>query len=503
MPRDARPGARSRVASGTRALSRRAARAPLVLAIDIGSSSTRAIAFDAEARSVAGATARVEHRLTTDTEGAATLDADAVVADVVRVIDAVLARLGRRASDVAAVGTSVFWHSLVGVDGRDRATTPLFTWADRRARDAARALSAELDGEAFHERTGCYLHAAYPAVKLRWLRDRDRSAFRQTRTWLSIAEYVMLAFHGIAHTSHSVASGTGMYDQATRAWDRATCDAVGVSVDALPRISDDAAGGLRDRFARRWPALAHVPWAPGVGDGALANVGSGCATADRAAISLGTSGAVRACYAADRARAPNGLFEYRLDERYVVVGGAVNNGGNAIGWIRRTWGDPHALPSEHDLTALPLFAGERTPWWDDGAAATLAGLRLTTTPGQIAVALVEAIALRLAAAGRSLLSVRPGIERLVASGGAFAARPELARVVADAVDRPVALAEDPEASARGAAILALRQIGALGSIEFPARTSRMFRPNRERGERYRERLRKQDRLYAALREAEL
>src|SRR5919201_37716 len=373
MPRDARPGARSRVASGTRALSRRAARAPLVLAIDIGSSSTRAIAFDAEARSVAGATARVEHRLTTDSEGAATLDADAVVADVVRVIDAVLARLGRRASDVAAVGTSVFWHSLVGVDGRDRATTPLFTWADRRARDAARALSAELDGEAFHERTGCYLHAAYPAVKLRWLRDRDRAAFRQTRTWLSIAEYVMLAFHGGAHTSHSVASGTG--------------------------------------------------WARAVGTGGLRTGDPGSATADRAAISLGTSGAVRACYAADRARAPNGLFEYRLDERYVVVGGAVNNGGNAIGWIRRTWGDPHALPSEHDLTALPLFAGERTPWWDDGAAATLAGLRLTTTPGQIAVALVEAIALRLAAAGRSLLSVRPGIERLAASGGVFSAPP--------------------------------------------------------------------------------
>jgi gluconokinase len=243
-----------------------------------------------------------------------------------------------------------------------------------------------------------------------------------------------------------------------------------------------------------------VPWIPGIGDGALANVGAGCATRDRAAISLGTSGAVRACYRARRADAPNGLWEYRLDERYVVVGGAVNNGWNAIQWARRAFRES-AREADHGLTVLPLFAGERTPWWDDRATAMIAGLRLATTPGQVASALIEAVVLRLAAAAEAVVDAQPDVARLIASGGVFAWRPELAQVIADAIGRPVALAEDAEASARGAAIVALERIGALRSIEVAPRISRTVRPRARLRARYRELLERQERLHAALREA--
>jgi gluconokinase len=270
----------------------------------------------------------------------------------------------------------------------------------------------------------------------------------------------------------------------------------------LPRISDESTMGLRMIFAKRWPALARVPWLPGIGDGALANVGSGCATRDCAAISLGTSGAVRACYRADRADAPKGLWEYRLDERYVVVGGAVNNGWNAIQWVERTIGE--ATPDTgHRLTVLPLFAGERTPWWDDSATAAIAGLRLATRPAEIASALVEAVVLRLAAATEALVESRPDVARLIASGGVFAWQPQLAQIIADAIGRPVALADDAEASARGAAIVALARIGALRSIEVPPRIARTFRPRPKQRAQYRELLERQARLHLALREAGL
>lgn len=479
------------------------ARAPLALAIDVGTSSTRVVAFDARARGLSRARARATHALTTDAAGAATLDPDQIVDGVAECIDAVLRRLGKRAADVAVVGTSAFWHGLLGIDARGRPTTPLFTWADMRARDAARALAAELDQDAFHARTGCYLHATYPAAKLRWLRDSDPALFRRTVRWLSLAEYLALRFSGEPRVAHGIASATGLYDHEARAWDPLTLAAVGVGTDALSPISDAPISGLRPAFAARWPVLARVPWIPGIGDGALANVGSGCATADRAAISLGTSGAVRACYRADRAPAPDGLWEYRLDERYVVVGGAVNNGWNAIQWTARMWGaDP---PSDHDhgLTVLPLFTGERTPWWDDTASGTIAGLRLATGPAQIAGALVEAVLLRLAAATEALIDARPDVERLIASGGTFAWRPELAQIVADAVGRPVALAADAEASARGAAIVALERIGALRSIEQAPQIARTFRPRAKLRARYQATLARQARLYAALREAGL
>lgn len=484
-------------------VSRPEARAPLALAIDVGTSSTRVVAFDALARPLAGTTTRDAHTVATDAAGAATLDPDRLVDGVARCIDGTLRKLGRRAAQVAVVGTSVFWHGLLGIDARGRPTTPLFTWADLRAHDAARALASELDPDAFHARTGCYLHSTYPAVKLRWLRDTQPAAVRRTARWISFAEYVALRVNGEAHAAHGIASATGLYDQGTHAWDPVTLRAIGVDDRLLSPISDEPTIGLRRAFAERWPALARVPWIPGIGDGALANVGSGCATRERAAISLGTSGAVRACYRAERADAPQGLWEYRLDERYVVVGGAVNNGWSAMRWTARLFGGDPPSGKAHGLTVLPLFAGERTPWWDDAASGAIAGLRLSTTRAQVASALIESVMLRLAAAAELLLAARPEIERLIASGGAFAWRPELAQIVADAIGRPVALADDAEASARGAAIVGLERIGTLPSIEVEPQIARTFRPHPKLRAHYQEILERQARLYTALREAGL
>ena len=482
-------------------ISRREARAPLALAIDVGTSSTRVVAFDALARPIVGTTTREAHTVATDAAGAATLDPVRLADGVAGCIDGTLRKLGRRAADVAVIGTSVFWHGLLGIDARGKPTTPLFTWADLRARDAAQTLGDELDPEAFHARTGCYLHSTYPAVKLRWLRDTQPAAVRRTARWISLAEYLALRINGEAHAAHGIASATGLYDQGRRTWDAITLRAVGVDERQLSPISDEPIIGLRRAFAARWPALAQVPWIPGIGDGALANVGSGCATRERAAISLGTSGAVRACYRAERAEAPDGLWEYRLDERYVVVGGAVNNGWSAMQWTARTFGKEAPSGVDHGLTVLPLFAGERTPWWDDAASGTIAGLRLSTGSAQIASALIESVMLRLAAAAETLLDERPEIERLIASGGVFAWRPALAQIIADAIGRPVALASDPEASARGAAIVALERIGALPSIEVAPQIARTFRPHPKLRAHYQELLERQARLSVALREA--
>jgi len=479
------------------------AKSPLALAIDIGTSATRTTIFDGRLRPVRGTVARVPHAVAVDTTGAATLDPDAVLAGVTTAIDAALRRLGKRSDEVAAVGTSALWHSLLGVDRRGRPTTELFTWADLRARDSVRALAAEVDPEDFHRRTGCHLHSSYSAVKLHWLRETRPDVFRRTARWVSLPEYLGLRFTGTASASHAIASATGLYDHSTGTWDPGILSAVGVSAETLSPISDEPVAELRGTFARRWPAVARATWLPGIGDGALANVGSGCVADGSAAISLGTSGAVRACYRAKRGLAPNGLWEYRLDREYVVVGGAVSNGGNAIEWASRVFRrGAHSVP-DHGLTVLPLLSGERTPWWDDRATGAIAGLRLGTESADVMAAFVESVALRLAAATRTLLGTRTALDRLVASGGVFARRPELARVIADAVGTPVTLATDLEASTRGAAIVALTRIGALRSIEVPARTTRTYRPDAARRARYEGLLAQQDRLMAALRGASL
>ncbi|MDP9265893.1 MAG: gluconokinase [Chloroflexota bacterium] len=485
---------------------RRSARAPLVLAIDVGSSSTRAMVFDATATAVSGASGSVRYVFETRPAGAATLHADRLLSLIGSCTDAAIARRGARAPEIAAVGVSVFWHSLMGLDARDRPTTPVLTWADTRARDAARSLAGELDRDAVHARTGCYLHASYPPAKLRWLRDSEPGIFSRTVRWCSFAEYLGLRLTGERRCAHGMASASGMYDQARRAWDPSLLDALGLPLHALFPISDEALA-LSPSRVKRWPALRRAAVMPGIGDGALANVGSGCVTEDRAALSLGTSGAVRVCSAAARAPAPPGLWEYRLDERHSVVGGAVSNGGNVIDWARRTLRrtEASASPGERalELTALPRLSGERSLSWDDRATGVIGGLRLSHTAGDISEALILGMCLRLARVIDALVEARPSVREILASGGVLRTRRDLAQVIADAVGRPIAIAVETEASARGAALVALARIGARASLEAPVRIARRLRPVAERGERYRELGRRQDRLEDALRGARL
>ncbi|OLC53987.1 MAG: hypothetical protein AUH85_12740 [Chloroflexi bacterium 13_1_40CM_4_68_4] len=271
------------------AIGLREAEAPLVLAIDVGTSGVRAFVFDRRARPIGVCIARVDHAVRTSRDGEATLDPPAVMRSVLGVIDAVVRRAGGRASEIRAVAMCTFWHSLLGVDDRGRPTTRIITWADTRPHAAAARLRAELDEVTVHARTGCMLHASYLPAKLLWLRDAAADAFRRTSHWLSVGEYLYLQLFGSLRASHGMASATGLYDQRARSWDREMLDHLRIAPGALAAIDDAEMDGLRPRAATRWPALAGVPWLPALGDGACSNVGSGAVRRDEAGLTLATA----------------------------------------------------------------------------------------------------------------------------------------------------------------------------------------------------------------------
>jgi len=152
-------------------------------------------------------------------------------------------------------------------------------------------------------------------------------------------------------------------------------EAAGIAASTLPRIDDTATPGLRAPWASRWPALARVPWHPARGDGACSNVGSDCWGPGRIALNVGTSAALRVVLPeplGPHAATPWGLWRYRIDSTRALVGGATSEGGNVPAWCRKVLAlptDEAALeqaiaavpPDGHHLTALPFFAGERSP----------------------------------------------------------------------------------------------------------------------------------------------
>jgi gluconokinase len=388
-----------------------------VVALDVGSSSVRAAAYDSDGVAEPG-----DVRL-----AYASLDPDMLV-DACRVV---LAQVGE--GDALAI--SAFWHSLVAVDERDRPLTAVLTW-----RDLGGALPA-LEPADYHRRTGCFLHPAYWPAKLSRLRDEGIHAAR----FLSFGDYLLLKLAGEARTSVSTASGTGLFDPNVLDWDDETLAACGVDRAQLAPVSAEPVAGVH----------------PALGDGACANVGAGCTTRGRAAVTIGTSAAARVVYASDSAEARPGLFLYRLDERRFCDGGALSDGGNLHAWLVATLRevDDAALvdrpAAAHGLVFLPFLGGERSLGWDPARRGLIRGLTFATTPLDLAQAALEGVCYRLAA----VLDAIGGIESVVASGGALRESPAWGQILADVLGRPVEIPAVGETSARGAAMMAFGRLG--------------------------------------------
>jgi gluconokinase len=484
---------------------------PVVLALDVGTSSCRAGLYDAGGDRVPGSTARHTYRPETTANGGAVLDADTLFDHVCQAIDAVAAKAGDY-EGVAAVAPTTFWHSLMGVDPKGRAVTPVYLWMDSRSRDAARALKQELDEAAIHARTGCMLHWTYWPAKLRWLKRTEPRLFDRVHRWISFGEYLALRVFGEAAESISMASGTGLLDQHTCEWDKDLLDALSVQREQLsPLIPlEKPFAEMRDEFVSRWPTLRRVPWIAAVGDGATSNVGAGCLSRERFALMVGTSGAMRALFQAERFTIPKGLWCYRLDGQRIVLGGALNDGGSLAGWMRRTLkipalqevqDDVDSLPPDgHGLTVLPFWGGERSPGWASGARGAIVGLSLHTRPAEILRAALEAIALRFGLLDEILREAVPEGKEVIATGGALYHSPAWVQIIADVLGRPVLASPEPEASSRGVALLALETLGLLPEPLDRLRPTvdRVHEPVPSHNRAYRAAAERQRRLYDLL-----
>jgi gluconokinase len=365
----------------------------LILTVDVGSSSVRASLYDRMGNYVSGTEAQLLYSFKATSDGGAEIDADELMDLVARAIDGTLSLARDKADRIAAVATSTFWHSVLGVDQEGRPTTPILTWADRRAADDAADLRERLDEAAIHRRTGCVLHSSYLPAKLLWLSHNSPGAYYRTEHWISPGEYLHHVLFGQAWVGTSMASATGLFNQNDKGWDAEILEAIPIEESRLSSISDEPARGLRGGWARRWPALSDVPWFPAVGDGACSNVGCGCVTRDQLALMVGTSGAMRVLWRANSVEIPPGLWCYRSDAQRFVMGGALSDGGNLVAWLRKTiqLPDPKEAerivaqmePDSHSLTFLPLLAGERGPGWTDRAHGIITGLSMATQPLQI------------------------------------------------------------------------------------------------------------------------
>src|SRR5215510_8711149 len=160
----------------------KSAKAPLVLSIDVGTSSARALLYDSLGRAVDGAEGRAGYQMNTTPDGGVEIDPDRLFEITLAVIDAARAS-GELFSQVCSVAMCTFWHSVMGVSTDGRPVTPLYNWSDTRSRDDARELGRRIGAAKIHSRTGAMPHSSYYPAKILWLRRTQPSLYDKVARW--------------------------------------------------------------------------------------------------------------------------------------------------------------------------------------------------------------------------------------------------------------------------------------------------------------------------------
>jgi gluconokinase len=478
----------------------------LILALDIGTSSVRAAVYDEKGERLPDTAVKNEREIERTEQGGAEIDAEKALAQVFKAVDDVLALAPEVCARIEYVAMSCFWHSLVGVDKNGEAITPVLTWADTRSRESVAELREKFDESELHNRTGCRFHASYWPAKLLWYKREQPEIFARVDRWLSLSDYLALQLSGEAVTSVSMASGTGIFDIRRCEWDAELLSFLGIGAENLPTLTEDS----RTFKTERWPPLKDARWFAAIGDGAANNIGAGCVTKEKAALMIGTSGAMRTAFAGEpAAQIPGGLWCYRIDRRRVITGGALSDGGGLYAWLKHSLkiteiddeieGEiARRAPDSHGLTVMPFFSGERSTGYHENARGAILGLTQNTTAVEIVQAAMESVAFRFAAVLDQLDGVCP-LTQFIASGGALRESEVWTQIIADVLGRDLSLPDTREASSRGAVLLALESAGKIESIEkIDVPPGRLFKFDKERHEVYRQARERHEKFYDSL-----
>jgi gluconokinase len=333
-----------------------------------------------------------------------------------------------------------------------------------------------------------------------------------------VKDWVLYRLTGVWAADFSTSSATGLLDIRRLEWDAEALELAGVTSQQLPPLVSPGAmaGGLLPEVARVVGLPAGLPVIAGASDGALANLGSGAAAPGQSVITVGTSGAVRRLVAQPLLDEGERTWCYLLAEKRWFAGGAINNGGLALQWVRerfypelagdagyeRLFVEAASVPAGAEgVLLLPYFAGERNPHWDPDARARLVGLGLEHGRAHVARAVLEGVAFCLADVWQALeerrsittegaenTEDRRGVNaeeaenvRFTEAGevvarldssihltGGITRSPLWMQILADVLGERLAPVEAADASAAGAAMLGQWALGQVGSLEEAA-----------------------------------
>ena len=468
----------------------------MLIGLDIGTTNVKAVAFSDTGEIVANAE-RTNQTLSPQ-PGWSEQEPEAVFQNVLEVLREVTRRTAssRPMNRVRGIVFSSAMHGLVAVDKVGQPLTDFLLWSDLRADSIAQNLRQSGEGLEIYRRTGVPIHAMSPLCKLIWLRQNQPEVFRRAHKFLGIKEFVWQKLTGKCNSDLSVASATGLLNIWKNDWDEEALALAGIPVEQLPDLVSPAfKTQLSESLQLSESSLAEAPLIIGASDGAFANLGSSATEPGQVAVTIGTSAAIRMVTHEPVLDEKMRTFCYRLDENRCIVGGASNNGTNALEWLRATvfksqLGAENFANQALEVSAgsdgllfLPYLFGERAPLYDASARGGFHGLTAGHTQAHFVRAVMEGVLFNLKIIAEALEAQGP--IRTLRAGGGFSKNRLWVQMLADIFQKPVLLNEnDADASVLGAVKFARAVLG-LGQI-FENQKSRVIEPDVEKAGVYQE-----------------
>lgn len=438
-----------------------------ILGVDIGTGSVKAVAVNAVGKAIGSV--QKHYPLLQPQPGFVEQDIEMIWQSFTGSICEAAKQFGQP----EAISLSCAMHSLILVDAEGKALTNMINWADTRSAEIAERLRASPEGEALYKETGTPIYSMSPLSKIIWFRENQPEFFKKAARFISIKELFWFRLFGEFHVDYSIASATGLFDILKFSWSEKALKLAGIDQKKLskPVCTTYFRNNADAEITKKTGIKEASCWVIGANDGCLANLGSGANKTGTAALTIGTSGAVRVASSKPLYNFKAMTFNYILDEKTYICGGAINNGGLILNWLLDNFMSIKTVSAAsyqqlfdliNDVPAgskgllfLPYLTGERTPLWNSNSCGVYFGIKTEHTQAHFLRAALEGVCYAIQNVMDAVNQSAGKIEEIKVSGG-FTASPVWLQLMANVTGRELTVVQAEDASAVGAAYLAVQ-----------------------------------------------
>ena len=474
------------------------------IGIDIGTTSTKAVAFSATGQMLAQQSAG--YPILHPQEDRSEQEPQKIFNAVIDCLLKISTQLPEH--NPLLVSFSAAMHSLILIDANDDPLTGCIIWADNRASALADELRHTETGKIFYQLSGVPVHAMSPFCKLLWFKKNDPSLFGRAVKFIGIKEFIFHRLFKKYIIDTAIASATGLLNSRLLQWEGKILAFAGIEEKQLSTIvSTTNIGYLQLNEANSTPhplnAFTKTAFVIGSSDGGLANLGSGATVEGSMSVTIGTSSAVRVVTNEVITDAQMRSFCYHLTGQQYIIGGASNNGAVVIQWLKEnilqnagTYASfintaEAVPPGSNGLLFLPYILGERAPIWNSAARGVFWGLGIEHTTSHMVRAAMEAVVYNTYAIGKILMEKKK-ISTIFANGG-FTDSGFWVQMLADIFNLPVFVPAIEESSALGAVMVGMKALEIPAAFDFTK--GKTYQPVNVNQEIYLRQFNKMEHLY--------